>query len=190
MTLKVRGGQKIEIVQQSLELSVDLEKDPTLILFRGIHQELLDIKPSEMFAKLKSDLSLGTNALSVASLAKSIDSASNNYFIATTLFLVARKHLELYRIMLRRELAELRNKARNDIKDLRLAKSFDGATTKDAIDDYIVTHFGNKYARLIEKEQDLLNIRDTLESLRDAWKDRSKQLNILNDLEKRKPPTI
>lgn len=178
---KVRGGKQIEMISSLASVPND---DPTLTLFRGIHQELIELKPTEEYEKLRKALALGTNALDIASLAKSIDESSKNYFIASTLYFIARKHLVLYRIILRKELAELRRQARSGIKG-------DGdRVTNDAIEDFVAAHFSERYSKLVAKEQDLENIRDTLEALRDAWRDRTKQLNTLNDLEKRKKPAF
>lgn len=163
----------------------------TIGRFQAVHDAFIHLDVSATFKDLKNALSLGGNAMDVAALVESTDKAAERYWKAQTLYLQGRKHRAMQKIRCRRRMAELHNKARQEIALAKQANppTFAGNVTISAIEDWIAVNHGDEWAVVLELEEDVRNIRDSLDALARAWGDRMHTLKLQAQLRERRGPS-
>jgi len=152
---------------------LDRKKDESTRMF---FRREFDIDIKEVYERLKDVGKLSHDDLkNKHAIGRAINQAAHNAHMASVIYQKARKLREMYRIEFARKKRELTR-----IAIARIQIWFDTVgvakkqITKDLIEEEIAAMDDTReeYTEIVKKQEELREIKNNLESLRDRWKDR------------------
>jgi hypothetical protein len=137
------------------------------------------LNPEDTYARLVSDLRLGTDATSYGAVLPALDRAERNYFDAVRLARMAKLEDEEVTRAANSELEILRTTARAELDAEKASGKRSKAPTIQDVEDRILANWPDRSSRLARKRAAMHGALRSVEGLVDAWRSRCSTLRVI-----------
>lgn len=155
-----------------VNLSALTEEESTVRFFR----REFDIDVMSVYERLKSIAKIPASKFKDRFvLMEELNSASHNAYLANMIYLKINKQREIFRIEFNREMRDLSRLATARVNHwLEVTVNIRKQITQSMVLEEIVSHdeSRHRYEKLIQRQEELREIRDNLKCLADQWSDR------------------
>lgn len=147
--------------------------EPYFKFMKSINKERIEI----IYDTVKKHLSLGKeNNMSFEHLVEAIDRISDDFLEASDLFLIAENEYERFKLYMKEEMSRLNGEAQTELEKKKKDKKITSQITKELKEDWIIENKKEEYGELMRTQRQLSLIRDRMENLKEATRQRMSSL--------------